>query len=69
MRASESTKWKLELQESIRRKEVLKTRSSEDYQKLTSSEALSSEAVYQKLTSSEVLKIIRSWKTASFRVC
>jgi len=55
MRASESTKWKLELQGSIWRKEVLKTRGSEDHQKLTSSEALSSEAVYQKLTSSEVL--------------
>jgi len=36
--------------------------------KLTSSEALSSEAGHQKLTSSEVLKIIRSWKTGSFRI-
>jgi len=38
------------------------------YQKLTSSEALSSEAVHQKLTSSEVLKIIRSWKIESFKI-
>jgi len=34
---------------------------------MTSSEALSSQAAYQKLTSSEVLKIIRSWKTRSFK--
>jgi len=34
---------------------------------MTSSEALSSEAAYQKLTSSEVLKIIKSWKTGSFK--
>jgi len=42
----------------------LKKWGSEDHQKLTSSEALSSEVVYQKLTSSEVLKIIRSWRSS-----
>jgi len=45
MRAMDSTKRKLVLQGSIRRNEVLKTRGSEDHQKPTSSEALSSEAV------------------------
>jgi len=60
MKKMESTKRKLVLQGSIRRNEVLKTRDSKYHQKLTSSEALSSEAVYQKLTLSEVLKIIRS---------
>jgi len=44
----EVTKRKLVFQESIWRKEVLKTRSFED-QKLTPSEALSSEADHQKL--------------------
>jgi len=38
----------------------MKTRDSEEHKKLTSSEALTSEAVYQKLTSSEVLKNIKS---------
>jgi hypothetical protein len=46
----------------------LKKRGSEDHQKLTSSEALSSEVAHQKLASSEVLKIIRSWKTGSFMI-
>jgi len=36
---------------------------------LTSSEASSSEVVHQKLTSTEVLKIIRRWRTGSFKVC
>jgi len=40
----------------------LKKSGSEDHLKLTSSEAPP-----QKLTSSEVLKIIRSWKSGSFR--
>jgi len=52
----------------LKKKEVMKTRGSEDHQKLSSSEALSSKPVYQKLTSLEVLKIIRSWKTGSFKI-
>jgi len=59
MKTMESTNRKLVLQGSIWRNEVLKTRGSEDHQKLTSSEA-----IYQKLTSSEVLKIIRSWRSS-----
>jgi len=57
--AMDVTKRKLVLHEGIWRKEILKTRGSED-QKLTSLEAPSSEAVHRKLTSSEVMKIIRS---------
>jgi len=38
----------------------MRTRGSEDHEKLTSLEAPSSEVVQQKMTSSEVLKIIRS---------
>jgi len=63
MRAIESTNRKLELQASIWRKEVLKTRGFEE-KKLSLSEAPSSEVVHQKLTSSEVLKIIRSWRSS-----
>jgi len=69
MRAMESTKRRLVLQGSIWRKEVLKIRGSEDHQKLTSSEALSSEPGYQKLMLSEVLKIIRSWRLEVSEVC
>jgi len=60
MRAIESTKRKLELQGSIWRREVLKTRGSEDHQKLTSSEAPSTEVLPQKL---------EDWKLQSLFKC
>jgi len=55
MRAMIFTKWKLVLQGSVWRKEVLKTRGSEHHQKLTSLKAPP-----QKL-------FTRSWKTGSFK--
>jgi len=64
MRAIRTTKRKLEYQESIWRKEVLKARCSEDHPKLTSSEALSSEAGVIRGSEDH-----QKLKTGSFRVC
>ena len=68
MRAMKSTTRKLELQGSIRRKEVITTRGSEDHQKLTSSEALSSEAV-DVIRGSEDHQKLKDWKLLHFVKC
>ena len=67
MRAMDSTKRKLELQGSVWRQEVLKTRGSEDHQKLASSEAPSSEA--DAIRGSEDHQKLKDWKLQSLFKC